>query len=119
MYRTIETAIWTDEGGRQWKAPTSKRRMDYARFPLHAAVRAFVHRRDEFKCRACGRKCSCPSTPYDGVEAVICDDDTLLVVDHILSLRRGGTNHPSNLQLLCDPCNARKVTTHDAPGRAW
>ena len=29
-------------------------------------------------------------------------------VDHIVALARGGTNWPSNLQLLCPPCNLRK-----------
>lgn len=29
-------------------------------------------------------------------------------VDHIVSLKRGGTNHPRNLQLLCPFCNMSK-----------
>lgn len=29
-------------------------------------------------------------------------------IDHIISLSRGGTNHRSNLQLLCRPCNRAK-----------
>jgi 5-methylcytosine-specific restriction endonuclease McrA len=29
-------------------------------------------------------------------------------VDHIVALSRGGTNHISNLQLLCQPCNRSK-----------
>jgi 5-methylcytosine-specific restriction endonuclease McrA len=29
-------------------------------------------------------------------------------VDHIKALKRGGSNWPQNLQLLCPPCNSRK-----------
>jgi 5-methylcytosine-specific restriction endonuclease McrA len=33
-------------------------------------------------------------------------------VDHIISLARGGTNWPSNIQLTCKPCNLRKNAKH-------
>lgn len=33
-------------------------------------------------------------------------------VDHILPLALGGSNDPSNLQLLCPPCNRQKHATH-------
>lgn len=29
-------------------------------------------------------------------------------LDHILPLSRGGTNHPSNLRVICNRCNSRK-----------
>lgn len=33
-------------------------------------------------------------------------------VDHVMPLARGGSNDPSNLQLLCVPCNATKGAMH-------
>lgn len=38
-------------------------------------------------------------------------------IDHILAVKRGGTNWPSNLQLLCASCNRRKHTKTDAEFR--
>lgn len=35
-------------------------------------------------------------------------------VDHILPLRRGGTNDRSNLQALCASCHSRKTATADS-----
>ena len=32
----------------------------------------------------------------------------LLIVDHVLTLKAGGRNHPSNLQALCETCNKKK-----------
>ena len=34
-------------------------------------------------------------------------------VDHIVPLRRGGSNDESNLQALCTSCHARKTVLHD------
>lgn len=34
-------------------------------------------------------------------------------VDHIISLRNGGTNEPSNLRALCKACHARKTVAVD------
>lgn len=35
-------------------------------------------------------------------------------LDHRTPLSRGGSNHPENLQMLCEPCNLRKYNrTHD------
>ncbi len=38
-------------------------------------------------------------------------------IDHVVPLARGGSNWPSNLQLLCPPCNISKGTMiyEDAP----
>lgn len=37
-----------------------------------------------------------------------CDKQCVLTVDHIVPLKRGGTNWPSNLQGLCLSCNCSK-----------
>lgn len=37
-------------------------------------------------------------------------DDTGFHVDHVVPLAKGGSNWPSNLQLLCPPCNLGKGT---------
>ena len=108
---------WTDDRGIVRRVPSTKQRMDYVKFGTHAAVRAFVFRRDRFTCQHCGRRNSRLKN-YDGRSAPKSDDYTLLCIDHRLCIRHGGTNHPDNLQVLCDPCNARKVTTHDRFGRA-
>ncbi len=34
-------------------------------------------------------------------------------IDHIVPLRRGGSNDESNLQALCTSCHARKTVLHD------
>ena len=33
---------------------------------------------------------------------------TLYHIDHVIPLKRGGSNWPDNLQLLCKPCNLKK-----------
>lgn len=53
-----------------------------------------MHLRREPLCRAClGR----------GITTAAAE------VDHVLSLRRGGTNVDDNLQSLCKPCHSRKT----------
>jgi 5-methylcytosine-specific restriction protein A len=55
-------------------------------------VRAAILIRDEFLCRIRGPRCTVAAT----------------CVDHIIPKARGGTDHPSNLQAACAPCNAEK-----------
>lgn len=53
-------------------------------------LRLDILERDDFTCRSCGAM------------------DELLEIDHIVPRVKGGTNDPSNLQVLCQSCNARK-----------
>jgi len=39
-----------------------------------------------------------------------CGKVSILTVDHVVPLSRGGSNYPSNLQPLCISCNLRKHT---------
>ena len=58
-------------------------------------TRRFVFNRDDYSCVDCGRS---PRT----------DKDCVLHVDHRVPVAKGGTNHESNLQTLCDWCNLGK-----------
>jgi hypothetical protein len=90
---SIHDATWADADGvvHKVKAP---RRLDYGQSgPAH--LREFVMQRD-------GRQC------------VVCEGGEDLVIDHIVSLKNGGTNHPANLRVLCGTCNCRKVGLFDA-----
>jgi 5-methylcytosine-specific restriction endonuclease McrA len=80
-------------------------------------TRLEVYRRDEFACRHCGWTTPVPEG-YDGRYAL---GETyqkpnghwgcrLLELDHVVPYIRGGKFEVSNLQTLCNSCNARKGT---------
>lgn len=58
----------------------------------------------------------CPGAPDLDHEAHPCTD---LTIDHIIPLSAGptagGTNHPSNLRVLCQPANTAKGGTNRKP----
>ena len=93
-YAKLEQMFWTDASGRIWKVPLIIGRLKHGKCPGHAALRKFVIERDGSACVRCGSTSN-------------------LVADHIVSRRNGGSHHPSNLQCLCDSCNARKANTED------
>jgi 5-methylcytosine-specific restriction endonuclease McrA len=41
-----------------------------------------------------------------------CGEERPLSIDHVVPLSMGGSNYPSNLQPLCQPCNAAKGNRH-------
>lgn len=74
-----------------WRPGPSGRsvRFPLPRPPLPPELRRLVLARDGYRCRWCG-------SPYE------------LEIDHMHPYSRGGSNHPSNLQVLCGPCNRHK-----------
>lgn len=102
---------WTDESGRRWRVPAKGKRIQYSNAGPRA-LRAFVYRRDDFRCVSCGWRPEFIPVGYDGQFTVIGADvggkRRELQVDHIVPLSLGGTNHPDNLQTLCFGCNAGK-----------
>jgi len=44
----------------------------------------------------------------DAYRCVKCERIQKLTIDHIIPLSKGGTNHESNLQTLCQICNKKK-----------
>lgn len=75
------------------------------------------HRRNT--CTACRNPRGYNTSEYRALRAQLlnqpdahcadCGAITDLTVDHRIPLARGGTNHPSNVQVLCRPCNSRKA----------
>ena len=74
-----------------------KQSLDYQirveRSKMTSSLRYDVLRRDNFKCKICGR------SQIDGVR---------LHVDHVYPVSKGGLSVFSNLQTLCDECNMGK-----------
>lgn len=84
------THSWTS-GGTSRTSTTAGRRF-----------RRAVLRRDGYTCRSCGRH-----------------DPTgrSLEADHIVNVRAGGTDDPTNGQTLCIPCHAQKTRIEAQNGR--
>ena len=64
------------------------------RIPISARVKRLVRMRDGNTCRNCAVRASAPGV--------------VMHIDHVIPLAEGGTNAPSNLQLLCAKCNLAK-----------
>lgn len=73
--------------GNTYRASQTKRPLGWLR------LRFRVLKRDGYRCQLCGR------TAQDGVK---------LEVDHKVARHNGGSDDPSNLHVLCFPCNRGK-----------
>jgi 5-methylcytosine-specific restriction endonuclease McrA len=74
-------------------------------------VRAWNHTKRARRLAAEGRFCAADVTRItkaQGGKCACCRNRRKLTVDHIVPLVRGGSNWPSNLQMLCKPCNSSK-----------
>lgn len=71
----------------------------YERCSIPNWVKRAVKYRDRGKCVCCGNDVS-------GVLDV--EDENSAHYDHIVSLKNGGLNDVSNIQLMCRPCNLKK-----------
>ncbi|MFN8994909.1 MAG: HNH endonuclease, partial [Pseudomonadota bacterium] len=67
---------------------------------VRSGMRRTVRLRDRYAVLAAGRCECCGRT--------VADHGIVLHVDHIVPVARGGSNERSNLQALCDTCNAGK-----------
>ncbi|MEC4986672.1 MAG: HNH endonuclease [Oscillatoria sp. PMC 1068.18] len=59
---------------------------------IPTVVRKYVFERDNYCCKSCQKK----------------SYQTILNIDHIVPLAKGGSNDISNLQTLCRSCNQKK-----------
>lgn len=109
---------WTDHHGKVWPVTTMKGRLKF-KLPSHAALRAYVYHRDGYRCRRCNANAVDVPANYDGRYALLTDTKVrarkgdwqwadVLILDHVLTLKAGGRNHPDNLQALCETCNKKK-----------
>lgn len=88
----IESAIRTQQRYDAYKR-TEEYRRKTERARVSQSVRYDILKRDNFRCRLCGRSAK------DGIE---------LEVDHIIPISKGGTSDLKNLQTLCRDCNRGK-----------
>lgn len=61
------------------------------------ALAKIVRARDNYECQVCGRDAH--------------------LVDHIINVKRGGTDDLDNLQVLCQPCHDEKTAREREAGR--
>lgn len=117
---------WKARNPNAWRATPEQRRQATARYFAKDPAKyrlerlAIAHRRRARK-RAVGgtftRVDILDLYKRQGGRCVYCSVDLQhrYEVDHIIPVARGGSNWPSNLQLLCRPCNRSK--SHKLPDR--
>lgn len=117
-YVQQQLSTWLDASDCQWPVIPRLSAFSFNANSSHAALRRLVFSRAGWRCRECGagipeEDFQIARVRYDGRSSVILESGDYLVIDHKLSRRNGGTNHPENLQALCGSCNSRKAGTVD------
>lgn len=87
-----DTVHWSRLNGELSTQKTPERGATLA---ISKRLRHEIFRRDNFTCQGCGAKAP----------------DVKLQPDHVIPTTLGGTDDPSNLQTLCEDCNAGKSAT--------
>lgn len=108
-------STWTDYNGKTWRTVTPRHRLRFQQVGP-STLRVTVFMRDAFRCRKCGERAINIPVNYDGRYALSTEHGRCLLLDHVVSLRNGGSNHPDNLQAYCDRCNRAKCLNVDRWG---
>ena len=77
---------------------------------VSGALRRQVMREGAYTCAGCAIKGREVRFPRGGFGFPTDTPGVHLSIDHIKARARGGTSEPSNLRILCVPCNTRKGT---------
>lgn len=94
MTKEATPSTWVDFDGKEWPLPDRLLTLKYGQRRTHRALKDFIFDRDSRSCQDC----------YSTED---------LVIDHIVSVRNGGSHHPSNLVTLCGSCNSAKAARVD------
>ena len=80
----------------------NKESKEFQRKMMTDSLRYNILKRDNFRCVLCGRSAQ--------------DGETILQVDHIIPVSKGGKTVESNLRTLCKTCNMGKRDKYDENG---
>lgn len=95
----IQQLTKLNEGSEDWLRKVIVRddipeRTDAGKIPHYSKHKTYLYEKQHGKCAGCGY----PKESF------------ALEIDHDIPRSKGGTDHISNLQLLCSRCNRRKGT---------
>ena len=88
---------WHKEISEKWRIKLKRlsnnsKKKERKRNPIESRLRHEVFKRDNYKCKECGKT----------------KEETILHVDHIIPVAQGGNDELDNLQTLCQACNLAK-----------